>query len=349
MFSITDYDYHLPPERVAQFPLARKDHSRLLRLRRQTGQWSHHRFYELENLLHPGDVLVVNDTRVIPGRLLGFKKTGGRVEALILDYPGRVQNGSVVCHCLVKASKGLVPGAGLVFEERLPAEVIAGGQGQYEIRFDCGRELEAVLEKVGRVPLPPYIHRGQAPPDTADRIGYQTVYAREKGAVAAPTAGLHFTEDLLARIENRGVTVVPITLHVGYGTFQPVRVDDIRAHRMHTERFAVGRQTAEAVRRAQAAGGRVVAVGTTVVRVLEYLARTRGRVEAAAGQCDLFIYPGCEFAVIDAMVTNFHLPRSTLLMLVAAFAGRNQVLAAYQEAVREEYRFYSYGDAMLID
>ncbi|MFW6237177.1 MAG: S-adenosylmethionine:tRNA ribosyltransferase-isomerase, partial [Desulfosudaceae bacterium] len=212
MFAITDYDYHLPPERVAQFPLDRKDHSRLLRLRRQTGQRSHHRFFELEEFLAPGDVLVVNDTRVIPGRLLGFKETGGRVEALILDYPGRVQHGSVVCHCLVKASRGLAPGSRLVFEERLPAEVMAGGQGRYEIRFDCGRELEAALETVGRVPLPPYIQRGQAPSSAADRSGYQTVYAREKGAVAAPTAGLHFTEDLLASIENRGVTVAPITL-----------------------------------------------------------------------------------------------------------------------------------------
>lgn len=348
MFSITDYDYDLPPELVAQQPLSRRDNSRLLRLCRRTGRYSHHRFYGLADFLSPGDVLVVNNTRVVPGRLVGTRDTGGRVEALILDYPGRQEGETTICRCLVKASRRLPPGARLDFAGRLPAEVVSGQEGVYEIRFYRGRDFTEELERSGRVPLPPYIHRADQSGRESDRADYQTVYAAENGAVAAPTAGLHFTDQLLQALRERGVTVVSLTLHVGYGTFQPVRVTDIRQHQIHRERFAVGPDTAAAINRAVTDGGRVVAVGTTVVRVLEYLAATGGEIRPAAGECDLFIYPGFDFKVVNAMVTNFHLPRSTLLMLVSAFAGRDYILAAYQAAIREEYRFYSYGDAMLI-
>ncbi len=348
MFAIDDYDYILPPDRVAQFPVARKDASRLMKLDRGVDRISHHRFSDLPDLLAPGDVLVVNNTEVVPARIMGKKTTGGGVEALVLDYPGTKDNEGTVCQCLVKASKRLLPGMRLMFEDTLPAEVLSGQEGKYRLRFDGDIDFDRFLQQKGRLPLPPYIHRDDGEPPCDDGVSYQTVYAENKGAVAAPTAGLHFTVELLGKIQEKGVVVAPLTLHVGIGTFLPVRVNDIRNHRMHSERFYLTQETAAAVNRAKTTGGRVVAVGTTVVRVLEYLYNKKGGISAAEGQSDLFIYPGFDFQAVDALITNFHLPRSTLLMLVAAFAGRERILDAYETAVREKYRFYSYGDAMFI-
>ncbi len=353
MFDISDYQYELPPERIAQRPADRRDRSRLMVLERATGHTRHLRFDDLRSLLQPGDVLVVNNTAVVPARLVGRKPTGGRVEVLLEGYaaarkdyrPGR----PFVCPCLVKAAKPLRVDSRLDFGENLRARVLEGGQGRYTLAFECPGDFEDLLARIGRVPLPPYIRRQTAPAaDGRDGSAYQTVYAAHPGAVAAPTAGLHFTGDLLACIRAAGVRVAEVTLHVGYGTFRPVRVTDIREHRMHAECFDFPGEAAREINRARQEGRRVVAVGTTCVRTLEFAADAHGRVSAGSGWCDLFIYPGYAFKVVGAMITNFHLPGSTLLMLVAAFAGRDRILAAYREAVARKYRFYSYGDAMFI-
>jgi S-adenosylmethionine:tRNA ribosyltransferase-isomerase len=343
MFRLTDYDYELPEASIAQQPAAQRDRSRLLRLERRSGRVSHGRFDDVVELLTSGDVLVRNNTRVIPGRLLGRKETGGQVEALILDYAqGAAQR---VFTCLVKASKRPRPGTRLLFDQGLTATVTALQERTCTLAFEGAADFEQVLERIGHVPLPPYIRRGDT---ETDQRTYQTVYASQKGAIAAPTAGLHFTPELLARLQAKGVTIVDVTLHVGYGTFLPVEADDIRDHRMHAEWFSLPAESAEAVNAAKDKGRRVVAVGTTCVRTLEYCADDRGRLSARSGECDLFIYPGYAFKIVDAMITNFHLPKSTLLMLVSAFAGREKILSAYAEAVRAGYRFYSYGDAMII-
>jgi S-adenosylmethionine:tRNA ribosyltransferase-isomerase len=349
MYSLADYDYNLPDELIAQEPSARRDHSRLLRLERCTGKVSHHRFDEISRSFSAGDVLVVNDTAVVKARLLGRKETGGRVEVFLLDYAGGSRSGDsrrFACECLVKSSKPSRPGMRLVFNEGLSGTVVAVGDGTCRVEFSGDEDFDALLDRVGRVPLPPYIRRTDAP---ADRTAYQTVYAAVRGAVAAPTAGLHFTPELLTELRAWGVAIAPITLHVGYGTFAPVRAADIREHRMHAERFTIPAEAADAVHAARTSGKRVVAVGTTAVRTLEFAADPQGRIAAGSGECDLFIYPGFRFKAVDAMITNFHLPKSTLLMLVSAFAGREDILNAYREAVRERYRFYSYGDAMLIE
>jgi len=349
MYSLADYDYELPAELIAQKPADRRDHSRLLRLERATGAVCHHRFDAIECFLCAGDVLVVNDTAVVKARLLGRKESGGKVEVLLLDYAGGSRPsspGGFACECLVKSSKPSRPGTRLLFDHGLSGRIIAVGDGTCRVEFSGDGDFDAMLERAGRVPLPPYIRRADAP---ADRSAYQTVYAAVRGAVAAPTAGLHFTPELLSRLRARGVVIVPITLHVGYGTFAPVRVEDIREHRMHAERFMIPTATAAAVNAARADGKRVVAVGTTAVRTLEVAADEDGPVAAGSGCCELFIYPGHRFKVVDAMITNFHLPKSTLLMLVSAFAGRENIRNAYREAVAERYRFYSYGDAMLIE
>lgn len=349
MFSLSDYDYNLPSERIAQTPSARRECSRLLVLDRSSGALAHRFFEDLLAYIGPPDVLVVNNTEVIPGRLIGRKTTGGKIEVLVLDYAGgRTENGRFVCQCLAKAAKPPRPGEEISFDGALQARVLAGGDGLFTLAFDCDGLFEDHLYRAGQVPLPPYIRRnaGYSLPD--DRGRYQTVYAEQKGAVAAPTAGLHFSRELLAGIHAKGVDVVTITLHVGYGTFMPVRVADIRQHRMHAERFKVSSEAAERINRARAEGGRIVAVGTTCVRTLEFSADHRGRIASGSGTCDLFIYPGYRFKAIDGLVTNFHLPKSTLLMLVAAFAGRDTVLKAYAQAIAARYRFFSYGDAMLI-
>lgn len=353
MRSLSDYRYDLPPDRIAQTPASDRDASRLLVLNRKTGAIDHRQFRDLPDLLLPGDLLVVNNTQVVPARLTGWKETGGRAQVLILDYRGASQNsGPPVHRCLIKAAKRTRPGTRLWFDkagEVLSGEVINASDGLYTIRFDCHGHFETILYKIGRMPLPPYIRRDDvSDPPCDDAAAYQTVYAAQKGAVAAPTAGLHFTTDLLDRLKAVGVEIAEITLHVGYGTFLPVRVKDIRDHKMHAETYAIPETTAQAVNQAKAKSRRIVAVGTTCVRTLEWAADDSGHIKAGSGECDLFIYPGYRFKAVDAIITNFHLPESTLLMLVSAFAGRERILAAYQEAIERGYRFYSYGDAMLI-
>lgn len=343
MYHLGQYHYELPENLIAQQPAERRDRSRLLQLQRVSGEMTHGRFADLAELLVPGDVLVLNNTRVVPGRLLGRKESGGQVEVLILDFAkGLAQNRF---ECMVRASKRPRPGSHLLFEDGLQARVEALNGSTSVLSFGGPAPLEQMLESIGHVPLPPYIRRMDT---ERDHENYQTVYARHKGAIAAPTAGLHFTEDLLQRLAEKGVAIVYLTLHVGYGTFVPVRVADIRQHRMHAEWFSLSQEAADTIVNAKQSGGRVVAVGTTCVRTLEYCAPQPGKIEARSGMCDLFIYPGYRFKIVDAMITNFHLPQSTLLMLVSAFAGRENVLNAYAEAVKEKYRFYSYGDAMLI-
>ena len=350
MFALNDYNYDLPSDLIAQRPAGQRDRSLLLCLNRQTGELSHHRFYEITSWLHPGDILVINDTAVIPGRLTGRKESGGRVEVLLSGYAeGCKAGGNPVCRCMVKASKRPAAGAWPHFAAGLKARVLENRNGTCVLEFHGSDDFESLLDRIGQVPLPPYIKRETGEkPACDDRKSYQTVYARHKGAIAAPTAGLHFTRALLDRLRAAGVHIAPLTLHVGYGTFVPVRVDDIRNHRMHAENFRIPPQSAAAINAVRARGGRVVAVGTTCVRTLEYASDAHGRVTAGSGSCDLFIYPGYRFKIVDAMVTNFHLPKSTLLMLVSAFAGRQLIMKAYRQAVKNRYRFYSYGDAMLI-
>ena len=288
-----------------------------------------------------------------PADLLGRKDTGGKAEVLILTYADgqadRKTAGEFACSCLIKSSKKPRTGSSIYFDLGLRAEVLGQTGDCYAVKFTCENDFDQVLYQVGKVPLPPYIRRE---PDTEfreDHTAYQTIYASEKGAIAAPTAGFHFSAGLMTQLRDMGIAVVPITLHVGYGTFIPVRVSDIRDHRMHSETYAITRQTAEVINDARAGGARIVAVGTTSVRTLEFSASENGRVMAGAGHCNLFIYPGYRFKVVDALITNFHLPRSTLLMLVSAFTGRDFILNAYRAAIKNGYRFYSYGDAMLID
>jgi S-adenosylmethionine:tRNA ribosyltransferase-isomerase len=334
-----NFDYHLPATSIAQQPAPRGE-SRLLALDR-SGPERHARVRDLPRLLRPGDLLVVNDTRVIPARLYGRRAGGGRMELLLVERLGARE-----WDALLKPGKRARPGTAIELAPGLLAEVIAKGEeGRYRLRFS--EPIEPHLERLGHVPLPPYIHR----PDTPeDRERYQTVYARAPGAIAAPTAGLHFTEALLREIEEAGVGIARVTLHVGIGTFKPVTAERIEEHRMEGERYEIGEEAARAIHRARERAARVVAVGTTVVRTLESAALAGGgEVRAGAGATELFITPGFRFQAVDALLTNFHLPRSTLLMLVAAFAGRERILGAYAEAVREGYRFYSYGDAMLAD
>ena len=342
-----DFRFDLPEALIAQHPLAERTASRLLALDGRTGALTDRVFGELPALLTPRDLLVFNDTRVIPARLLGRKRSGGRVEVMVERL-----NADGSFWALIKASKAPRPGAVLALGGggALSAAVLHRQDDLFLIRAadpelrTAARMLDC-LERYGRLPLPPYIKRD---PHHTDRERYQTVYAREPGAVAAPTAGLHFTDALLQTLERAGVRKAFVTLHVGAGTFQPVRVDRVRDHVMHAEFARVPAATVEAIARTRAQGGRVIAVGTTTVRSLETAARTGGALLPYAGLTDIFIYPGFEFKVVDAMVTNFHLPESTLLMLVSAFAGREAVLAAYRHAVAQRYRFFSYGDAMFL-
>lgn len=340
---LADFDYTLPVELIAQQPVSPRDASRLLVVERATGRLTHRTFREIGDYLRDGDALVVNDTRVLPARLRGRRAgTGGAVEVLVLRpaddgawealvQPGRrLREGTIV---EIKAQHASVPPIALRIGARLP-------EGRRLVSLPSGQDMVAVLHAAGEVPVPPYITR---PPD--DPEAYQTVYAREEGAVAAPTAGLHFTPGLLEALRARGVRVITLTLHVGLGTFQAVTADDITRHRMDRELYTISPEAAAAINSRR---GRLVAVGTTVVRALESAAGPDGRVAAGSRWTDLFIYPGVAFRTVEALVTNFHLPKTTLLMLVCAFAGRELVLQAYEEAIRERYRFYSFGDAMLI-
>ncbi len=335
----SDFRFDLPEELIAQYPSEQRSASRLLALNGNDGSLQDLQFTDLMSLLEPDDLLVFNNTRVMPARLLGHKDSGGRVEVLVervLDHE------RVLAH--VRSSKSPATGRKLVLEDQLEVEVLGRHDALFELRFLETQSVVETLEAIGRLPLPPYIEREV---DRADLERYQTVYAQNTGAVAAPTAGLHFDQAMLERIEQAGIETAALTLHVGAGTFQPVRVEDIRSHQMHSEVIEVSEQVCKQVKAARDRGGRVIAVGTTSVRALESASQS-GEIAAFEGETDIFIYPGYEFRTVDAMVTNFHLSESTLLMLVSAFAGREHILNAYQHAIEQRYRFFSYGDAMFI-
>ena len=336
---LSDFDFELPEDLIAQSPAEDRDRSRLLIMDRRTGAVSHRVFSDIEVLLVPGDLLVLNDTKVFPCRIPAKKPGGGKAEIFLLE-----EKGLNLWHALVRG--GIDGGKRAAVADGIEAEVIGeAGEGVKLVRFFGVPDIRAKLDELGRTPLPPYIKRE---PVAGDIGRYQTVYARSEGAVAAPTAGLHFTPALLQRLRDRGVEAAMITLHVGPGTFQPVRAKNITEHRMHPERFAVPVDAARQIERARSDGRRIIAVGTTSMRTLETAAQDDGSVHAGEGSSELFIYPGYRFRVVDGMITNFHLPKSTLLMLVAAFAGRENTLKAYRTAIEQRYRFYSYGDAMLI-
>lgn len=313
----------------------------------------HHIFEEIPSLLRPDDLLVINNTKVAPARLYGEKETGGKAEILIIDYTTGMKNlkrtGFFQCDCLVKASVRPKEGSRFILKDQVAAVVEKNKGDVSEIKFLNGRSFLSFLNTFGQMPLPPYIKRQDHAMDAEDEKNYQTVYASKKGAVAAPTAGLHFTGALMEKLGSNGVAFASVTLHVGYGTFNPVKVADIRKHQMHSEYYTVSADSAKKINHAKQAGRRIVAVGTTSVRTLEHTADDKGRVKSASGDCRLYIFPGYRFKCVDAMITNFHLPKSTLLMLVSAFYDRQRILSAYQEAVKLKYRFFSYGDAMLIE
>lgn len=337
-----DFDFTLPRELIAQSPKENRSDSRLLALDKRTGEISHHTFCEITDFLRTGDCLVLNDTRVIPARLFGRKEgTGGEIELLLLK-----RREERLWETLVKPGKRAKIGTRLRFgEEGLLAGEIVGieREGSRLIRFTYEGIFEEILEKLGQTPLPPYITE-----KLQDKERYQTVYARHDGSAAAPTAGLHFTEELLKKIKDKGVELAFVTLHVGLGTFRPVKTENILEHTMHAEFYSVKADAAEKINRTKEAGGRVVCVGTTSCRTIEAAADERGRLREGSGFTDIFIYPGYRFKLLDCLITNFHLPQSTLLMLVSALAGRENTLLAYEEAIRERYRFFSFGDAMLI-
>lgn len=340
---VKDFTFYLPQELIARHPLAARDSSRLMLLGRASGSIAEDTFGNLQKYLRPGDLLVMNDTRVIPARLFGHKPTGGKVEIFLLR---RLTGGEEVWECLLRSSKKFREGQEILLESGMTAVVLSRCDSENWLVEFRGEELfQTWLDREGHIPLPPYLQREDS---QLDRERYQTVVAREPGAVAAPTAGLHFTCELLDQLASGGIETACVTLHTGLGTFQPVRATHVEEHQIHTERFVIPQETADAVNRTKAAGGRVIAVGTTSARTLEYSAQQTGRVEAGSGDADIFIYPGYTFKVVDALVTNFHLPESTLLMLVSALAGREAVLEAYREAVSRGFRFYSYGDAMFI-
>ncbi|MBR0382807.1 MAG: tRNA preQ1(34) S-adenosylmethionine ribosyltransferase-isomerase QueA [Eubacterium sp.] len=337
----SDFYFDLPRELIAQDPLPARDASRLLVLDRETGQVTHKKFRDILSYLHPGDCLVINDTKVIPARLLGVRKgTGGHVEILLLK-----RQKDDVWEAIVRPGKKLRTGARVEFGDGLLegeiTEVLPDGNRL--VRFSYEGIFEEVLDRLGQMPLPPYITH-----QLKDRNRYQTVYAVHEGSAAAPTAGLHFTKELLEEIRQMGVKIARITLHVGLGTFRPVKVEDVTEHHMHSEYYRVSPEAADLINKTRAEGGRIISVGTTSTRTLESVADENGKIVPGSGQTDIFIYPGYRFKAIDGLITNFHLPESTLLMLVSALAGKEHILAAYEEAVREGYRFFSFGDAMLI-
>jgi S-adenosylmethionine:tRNA ribosyltransferase-isomerase len=336
------FDYDLPPEKIAQHPPDRRGTSRMMVVPLDGSQFSHTVFSELPEFVRPGDCLVLNDTRVIPARLLGRRQTGGKSEVFLLEPAGDDR-----WTALVRPAKRMGPGTVVDIEGVIEATVLEEPEeGRTTIKLDCEGDLEQALEQVGRTPLPPYIKRDT--PLEEDRDRYQTVYARESGAVAAPTAGLHFTDAMLDDLQKLGLRTVHLTLHVGQGTFQPINTEAVEDHQMHSERYALSPAAAEAINQTRQQGGRIIAVGTTVVRTLETCATEDGIVRASSGSTDLYITPGYEFRAIDGLLTNFHLPGSSLLVMVSALAGRKRIIGAYGEAVERDYRFYSYGDCMLL-
>ncbi len=335
-----DFDFTLPQELIAQTPLERRDASRLMTLDKATGQVGHHHFYDLPGFLRPGDCLVLNDSRVLPARLIGHRPTGGACEVLLLT-----DRGDNCWECLVRPGRKLRPGAQVLFGDGQLTAVIEGelDDGKRLVRFQYQGIFLELLEQLGKMPLPPYIKA-----ELQDNERYQTVYSRVMGSAAAPTAGLHFTPQLLEKIQEMGIKVCYVTLHVGLGTFRPVKAEDIDGHEMHAEFCAIPRETADIINQTKREGGRVICVGTTSCRTIESFAAGDGTLTERSGWTSIFIYPGYRFKVLDALITNFHLPQSTLIMLVSALAGREHVLAAYREAVKERYRFFSFGDAMFI-
>lgn len=338
---VTDFDYELPEELIAQHPVEPRDTSRLMLLDKVTGEVSHRaHFYDIVDEVSDGDVLVFNDTKVIPARLYGQREgSGGKVEVLLLTPCGENR-----WECLVKPGKKCPIGQVIVFDERLKGTVIDKTSfGGRIVEFSCDGVFDDIIQEIGEMPLPPYIHE-----KLEDKDRYQTVYADKKGAAAAPTAGLHFTPELLEKLRAKGVTLAFLTLHVGLGTFRPVSAEDIEDHEMHSEYYVVTEETANTINKARRDGKRIIAVGTTSVRTLESATGDDGVLKAGHGWTNIFIYPGYTYKMVDALITNFHLPQSTLLMLISALAGREHCLAAYKEAVKEKYRFFSFGDAMFI-
>ena len=335
-----DFDFELPAELIAQTPLERRDASRLLTLDKVTGTTGHCHFYDLPRFLKPGDCLVLNDSRVLPARLIGHRPTGGACEVLLL-----VDRGEGLWECLVRPGRKLKPGAEVIFGDGQLTATVEGEleDGKRAVRFHYQGIFLEILEQLGKMPLPPYIKA-----ELADQERYQTVYSKVVGSAAAPTAGLHFTPELLKQVQAMGVKVCSVTLHVGLGTFRPVKAEDISDHEMHSEFCMISRETADIINETKRSGGRVICVGTTSCRTIESFASEDGTMEERSGWTNIFIYPGYKFKVLDALITNFHLPQSTLIMLVSALAGREHVLAAYKEAVQERYRFFSFGDAMFI-
>ncbi len=353
-FDLSTYNYALPPENIAQHPADARENSKLLILNRKTGKRSHSNFKNITELLNPGDLLVANNTRVFPARLYGHKESGGKIEVFLLSYPVETITGTTEIRAevtsLIKSSKRPKPGTTLFLGPDISANVLQlldEGKVKIELRYARDRSLAELLEAHGQVPLPPYISR-KGGCTSNDKERYQTVYARNPGAVAAPTAGLHFSENLLREIQNTGVNFTAITLHVGHGTFAPVRCEDIRNHKIHQEYVSVTKETAELINETKKRGGKIWAVGTTTVRTLEFMADKEGKVLAGDDWCRLYIMPGYTFKVIDNLITNFHLPESSLLFLVSALCGRKPLMEAYRDAITRNYRFYSYGDAMAV-
>ena len=367
---VSEFDFYLPPELIAQQPLPDRAASRMLHLARDSGRFADRTFTELPQLLRAGDLLVMNNTRVFPARLFGHR-SGSHAQPVSLKNPasrdylrGKVEVlltrqsdvDLLVWEALVRPGRKITLGERIFFGgdeteagHRLAAEIVARGEfGERTLHFDPVPDIFAEIEQLGHVPLPPYISREDAP---ADRNRYQTVYARERGSVAAPTAGLHFTPEILGEIKERGVEIAEITLHVGLGTFQPIHAERVEDHKLHRERYSISSEAAAAINTARAEKRRIVAVGTTTVRTLEFAASVTSdaRIDSGSGEADIFIYPGYKFRIVDAMLTNFHLPQSTLLMLVCGFAGKENILQAYEHAVKEKYRFFSYGDCMFIE
>lgn len=341
---INDFDYHLPEELIAQHPADKRDESRLMVIDRKTGLIEHQRFFNLLDYLNPGDCLVMNNSKVLPARLFGVKEsTGAKIEFLLIK-----RKEGDLWETMVRPGKKLHIGDTVSFsdEKKLRAEIMEYGvDGTRIVRFDYEGLFMERLEELGKIPLPPYINRES---DEEDKDRYQTVYCKDEGSVAAPTAGLHFTKELLKEAEKKGIHIAYVTLHVGIGTFRPVKCEQIEEHRMHFEEYEIDEENAEIINRVKKAGGRIISVGTTSTRTVESAAGEDGTVKAGRGSTGIFIYPGYKFKVIDSLITNFHLPKSTLLMLVSALYNREAMLKAYEEAVREGYRFFSYGDAMFI-
>ena len=336
----SDFDYYLPEELIAQTPIKDRDHSRLLVMDRKTGELEHKIFTDIIDYLNPGDVLVINNTKVLPARLIGHKvDTDAVIEVLMLK-----DLGNDTWECLSKPARRIKIGSIVKFSDELSAECIAIGEdGMRHFKFIYKGIFLEILDRLGEMPLPPYIHE-----KLKDKDRYQTVYAKELGSAAAPTAGLHFTKELLSKIKEKGILIEEITLHVGLGTFRPVEVEDVNNHKMHSEFYTMSKETAEVLNKAKKEGRRIISVGTTTTRTLETIMNLYKEFKECSGWTDIFIYPGYEFKAIDALITNFHLPKSTLVMLVSAFSTKENIINAYNEAVKEKYRFFSFGDAMFI-